>query len=290
MDRLAGKVALVTGAARGQGRAHAVALAREGADVVAIDICTQIPSVPYPMAGAGDLDQTLAEVEKTGRRALGSTTDVRDQSQLNAAVAAGIEEFGRIDIVVINHGIWTRGPLWELTDDSWHDMLDVNLTGVWRTLKAVAPGMIAQHSGSVIIASSASAVRGQPGAAHYSAAKHGANGLMKAAAQELAPHGVRVNAIMPGLVDTGMTDWQGCYEVTGGHPGATRAEHEQGAHYLHADGGLIRPDEVSGIVVFLASDDSARITGAEIPVDGGNLLLPGFNPVPIRSVEVTESP
>jgi SDR family mycofactocin-dependent oxidoreductase len=281
VSRLTGKVALVTGAARGQGRAHAVAMAREGADIVAVDICDQIDSVPYKMGGTADLDQTVAEVEKLDRRIVAHRADARTQAELDAAVTDGLTQLGRIDIVAINHGIWTRGALWDLPDQTWQDMLDVNLTGVWRTIKAVAPTLIEQRAGSVIITSSVNGVEGQPGSAHYTAAKHGALGLMKSAAQEFAPYGVRVNAIMPGFVDSGMTNWPGCYEMTAGHPNATREEHEQAAHHWHADGGLIQPSDISGAVVFLASDDAARITGVALPVDGGHLVLPAFNPAPV---------
>lgn len=188
--------------------------------------------------------------------------------------------FGSIDIVVINHGIWTRGALWDLTDDQWLETIDVNLNGVWRTLKAVAPQLISQQSGSVIITASVNGVEAQAGAAHYTAAKHGALGLMKSAALEFAPHGVRVNAILPGFVDTAMTNWQGCYDMTGGKPGSTRADHELAARHWHAIGGLIKPDEISGAVVFLASDAARRVTGVELPVDGGHLVLSTFNPNP----------
>ncbi|WP_063001577.1 mycofactocin-coupled SDR family oxidoreductase [Nocardia mikamii] len=280
MSRLAGKVALVTGAARGQGRAHAIAMAREGADIVALDMCEQVSTVPYGLADRTDLDQTAAEVEKLGRRIVARPADARRQSEVDAVVADALAEFGRIDVVVVNHGIWSRGALWELSDQTWQDMVDTNLTGVWRTLKAIAPALLRQKSGSVVIVSSVNGIEGQPGSAHYTAAKHGAIGLMKAAAQEFAPHGVRVNAILPGFVDTAMTNWPGCYEMTVGRPGATRAEHEQAARHWHADAGLITPPEISGAVVFLASEEAARITGATLAVDGGHLVLPGFNPVP----------
>jgi NAD(P)-dependent dehydrogenase (short-subunit alcohol dehydrogenase family) len=160
-------------------------------------------------------------------------------------------------------------------------MIDVALTGVWRVLKATAAQLISQKSGSVVLTASVNGVEGQPGSSHYTAAKHGVLGLMKAAALEFAPHGVRVNAVCPGFVDTAMTNWQGCYDMTGGKPGSTRAEHEKNAHHWHAIGGLIQPGEISGAVVWLASDGASRVTGVALPVDGGHLVLPAFNPAPV---------
>lgn len=280
MGRLDGKVAFISGAARGQGRAHAIALAREGADIVAIDICGPIASVDYDLASPADLQQTVELVEKLGRRIVAQEVDARSQARLGEAVSRALSEFGSIDIVVINHGIWTRGNLWELADQTWQDTIDTNLSGVWRVLKAVAPTLIQQSSGSVVITASVNGVEGQAGSAHYTASKHGALGLMKAAAMELAPYGIRVNAILPGFVDTPMTNWQGAWDMTSGHPGGTRAEHEQSARHWHAFGGLMDPADVSGAVVFLASDDASRITGISMPVDSGHLVLSTFNPSP----------
>jgi NAD(P)-dependent dehydrogenase (short-subunit alcohol dehydrogenase family) len=161
-------------------------------------------------------------------------------------------------------------------------MVDVDLTAVWKTLKAVAPLLIGQRRGSVVITSSVNGVEAQAGSAHYTAAKHGALGLMKAAALESAPYGVRANAIMPGFVDTATTNWQGAWDMTSGHEGGTRAEHEVAARHWHAFGGLIDPADTdsSGAVVFLASDEAAPFTGIEMPVDSGHLVLSTFNPAP----------
>lgn len=277
MDRLKGKVALITGAARGQGRAHALAFAREGADVIAVDNCRQIGSVPYSMSSDDDLEKTTEGVRAAGRRALALRADVRSRDELSTAVASATSEFGGIDVVLINHGIWTRSPLWELSEESWQDMIDVNLTGAWRTLAVVAPVLIRQRSGSVILVSSTDGVEGQNGAAHYTAAKAGVLGLMRSAAQELAEYGIRCNAICPGFVDTPMTDWQGCYDLTGGKPGSTRDDQEKHAYRWNAIGGIIQPEEISGATVFLASDEASRITGVVLPVDAGHLVLPAYN-------------
>ncbi|MCE3551122.1 mycofactocin-coupled SDR family oxidoreductase [Pseudonocardia sp. RS11V-5] len=280
MGRLSGKVALVTGAARGQGRSHALAMAREGADIVAVDICEQIETVPYGLATPADLKETVEQVEALDRRVLARQVDARDQAQLDSVVADAVTEFGGIDIVAVNHGIWTRGALWDLSEDTWQDMVDTNLTAVWKTVKAVSWHLRERRRGSIILTSSVNGVEGQAGSAHYTAAKHGVIGLMKAAAMEFAPYRVRVNAIMPGFVDTNMTNWQGAWDMTSGHEGGTRAEHEQAARHWHAFGGLMAPSDISGAVVFLASDDSARITGIEMPVDSGHLVLSTFNPAP----------
>jgi SDR family mycofactocin-dependent oxidoreductase len=283
MGTLEGKVALVTGSARGQGLAHATALAEQGATVVLVDICEQIASVPYGLAT--DEDLTLAEksVAAIGGQVLARKVDARSSQQLDDVVAEVVDRFGSIDIVVVNHGIWSRGALWDLSETDWQDMIDVSLTGVWRVLKATAAQLISQKSGSVVLTASVNGIEGQPGSSHYTAAKHGVLGLMKAAALEFAPHGVRVNAICPGFVDTAMTNWQGCYDMTGGKPGSTRAEHEQNAHHWHAIGGLIQPGEISGAVVWLASDGASRVTGVALPVDGGHLVLPAFNTAPVFS-------
>ncbi|MGK2237489.1 MAG: SDR family mycofactocin-dependent oxidoreductase [Rhodococcus sp. (in: high G+C Gram-positive bacteria)] len=280
MGSLDGKVALVTGAARGQGLAHAVALAEQGATVVLVDICDQIASVPYGLATDEDLVLAEKAVSAVGGSVLAKKVDARSSEQLAELVKEVATQFGSIDVVVVNHGIWTRGALWDLTDTDWQDMMDVSLTGVWRVLKAVAPQLNHQRSGSVILTASVNGLEGQPGSSHYTAAKHGVLGLMKAAALEFAPFGVRVNAICPGFVDTAMTNWQGCYDMTGGKPGSTREEHEKNAYHWHAIGGLIEPTQISGAVVFLASESASRITGVALPVDGGHLVLPTFNPAP----------
>lgn len=280
MGSLEGKVALVTGAARGQGLSHATALAEQGATVVLVDICEEIGSVPYGLATDEDLALAEKTVATVGGRVLAKKVDARSSEQLDAVVSDLVSQFGSLDVVVANHGIWTRAALWDLTDTEWNDTLDVNLTGVWRVLKAVAPQLNKQRRGSVVLTASVNGIEGQAGSAHYTAAKHGVLGLMKAAALEFAPFGVRVNAICPGFVDTPMTNWQGCYNMTGGKPGSTREDHEKSAYHWHAIGGLIQPSEISGAVVFLASESASRITGVALPVDAGHLVLSTFNPAP----------
>ena len=178
MADLIGKVALVTGAARGQGRAHALALAAAGADIIATDICKPIASAPYDLATPDDLAQTVAEVEKLDRRVVSMECDIRSSAALDAAVAAGLDQFGKIDILIANAGIWALGRLWELTDEQWQDVVDTNLTGAWRSVKAVVPAMIGNGGGSIVLTSSVNGLKAGAGMTHYVAAKHGVLGLM----------------------------------------------------------------------------------------------------------------
>lgn len=285
MGRLDGRVAFVTGGARGQGRSHALAMAREGADIVTLDLTDQIATVSYPMSTPEDLAETVRMVEQLDRRIIAVQGDVRKQEDLDAVRDRALAEFGRIDIVVANAGIWTRAPLWEVTEEDWGEMIATNLTGVWRTIKSFAPSMIeAEAGGSIILIASVNGIEGGAGSGAYVASKHGVLGLMKNAALELAPYGIRVNAVCPGFIDTKMTDWQGAYDMTSGHPNGTREEHEHNSFHWHAlaGRGLMRPEAVSGGVLFFASDESQDITGVALPVDGGHLAIPGFSPAPVR--------
>ena len=285
MARLEGKVALITGGARGQGRAHAVTLAREGADVIVLDIAGQIDSVPYEMARPDDLKQTVSEVEDLDRRAVAIQADVRSQDQLDQAVAEGIATFGKIDILLANAGVWALGPLWELTEEQWRDMVDVVLTGSWHSVKAVAPHMIDRRQGAIVLTSSVNGLEGGPNYAHYTAAKHGVIGLMRSAALELAPYNVRCNAVCPGFIDTKMNDWQGCYDMMAGAPGGTPEDRAEAARNWSALAGrsLLKPTTVSKAVLWLVSDDAEDVTGVALPVDGGHMVLPGFNAAPAGS-------
>jgi SDR family mycofactocin-dependent oxidoreductase len=283
MSRLSGKVAFVTGAARGQGRAHAIALAAAGADIVAFDLCDDVATAQYPMATQDDLRETVKAVEEHGRRILSVIGDVRSAEALDGAVAQALDAFRRIDVLVANAGIWDLGPLWELTEEQWQTMLDINLTGVWRTVKSVVPTMIAQRSGSIVLTSSVNGFEAGAGMTHYVAAKHGVLGLMRNAALELGPHNIRCNAVCPGIVDTKMNDWQGAYDMMAGRPGGTAEDRRVAAYNWSAlaGRGLLEPDAVSSAVVWLASDDAGVVTGVALPVDGGHAVLPGMNPSPV---------
>jgi SDR family mycofactocin-dependent oxidoreductase len=284
MGRVSDKVALITGAGKGQGRAHAVRLAEEGADLVLVDICRQIDSVAYPLATPDDLDQTARQVEALGRRAVTGVADVRDQAALDAVVKQAIAELGKIDLVVANAGIWTLARFWELTDEQWEDSTAVNLTGVWRTAKAVAPHMIERREGAMVLISSSNGYEAGANCAHYTAAKHGVIGLMRTIALELAPYGVRCNVVCPGAMNTDMLRWQGAYDMMAGHPGASADQLDRAGHHWTAlaHHGLLEPSETtSQAVLWLLSDEAKAVTGTVLPVDGGHNVLPGLNPSPV---------
>lgn len=272
MTRVEGRVAFITGAARGQGRAHAVRLAEEGADVIAVDACTSLPTVDYPMPSEHDLEETAELVRKTGRRAVTAVADIRDSAALARAVRAGVDELGRLDIVCANAGILSIGAVHELDDESWSDMIDINLTGQWRTLKATIPVLIEQgRGGSIIMTSSSAGVKGFPGLSHYTAAKHGVIGLMRSAANELAAHSIRVNALIPTNVDTDLIQNDGIYRLFRPDlesPGRDDlAEVASGLNILPIP--WVETRDIANAVLFLASDEARYITGSPFFVDAG---------------------
>ncbi|MGY1639193.1 mycofactocin-coupled SDR family oxidoreductase [Geodermatophilus sp. SYSU D00742] len=270
MGRVEGKVALITGAARGQGRSHAVRLAQEGADVIAVDACQDLPSVPYPGAGEHDLAETVKEVEALDRRILARVADVRDLAALQGVVDEGLSQFGHIDVVVANAGILSFGGVLELDEDVWQDVVDVNLTGVWKTVRAAAPSMVERgQGGSIILTSSVAGLVAYLGFAHYVSAKHGVTGLMRAMAMELAPHMIRVNSVHPTTVDTPMVQNPATYELFG----LGGADREEAARAFRAVNALPVPwidaVDVSNAVLYLASDESRYVTGLTMTVDAG---------------------
>jgi NAD(P)-dependent dehydrogenase (short-subunit alcohol dehydrogenase family) len=240
--------------------------------------------VPYTMARQDDLDETAKQVEALDRRILALKGDVRDQGQLDAAVAQGIAEFGQIDILIANAGIWTMAPFWELTDDQWDEMIGVNLTGVWKSAKAVAPHMIERQTGSIVITSSTNGIEPGLNYAHYVAAKHGVIGLMKNIALELAPYGIRCNSINPGAIRTPMTDHQGAWDMFAGHPGGTEADLIEGGYHFTALKGtsFMDPQVIADTALYLNSGLAAKVTGVTIPVDAGHLILTGVNATPSK--------
>ncbi len=284
MGMLEGKVALITGGARGQGRAHAVTCAREGADVILVDIAEQMATVPYALATQADLDETVGQIEAHDRRALAIAADVRSQAQLDEAVSRGIAELGKIDILIANAGIWTQAPFWELTEDQWDEMIGVNLTGVWKSAKSVAPHMIERQSGSIVITSSVNGLEPGVNYAHYVSAKHGVVGLMRNIALELAPHGIRCNSINPGAILTPMTDQPGAWDMFAGHEGGTKEDMLEGGYSFHALKGatFLSPQVIADTALYLNSDLAASVTGVTIPVDAGHMLLTGVNQAPVR--------
>jgi SDR family mycofactocin-dependent oxidoreductase len=278
VGRVEGKVALITGAARGQGRAHAVRLAEEGADIIALDNCRDVETVPYPGATEDDLTQTVKLVEATDRRILPVVADVRDLPALEAAVRQAVATFGGIDIVIANAGIATfgatRGSALELDERAWQTMLDVNLTGVWKTVKAAAPAMIERRrGGSIILISSVAGLLAYPNMAPYVAAKHGVTGLMRTLAVELAPHNIRVNSVHPGAVDTPMVANPPSWKLFTGVDGGTRDEAAQimtGMNALRVP--WLDVGDITPAIVYLASDESRCVTGTTTVIDAGASL------------------
>jgi SDR family mycofactocin-dependent oxidoreductase len=270
MARLDGKVALITGAARGMGRSHALRLAADGADILALDICADIPSVAYPLGTPEDLEETVAGVEKADRRALAVTADVRDAEAIKAAVERGVAEFGRLDIVIANAGIAL--PAWGIGDpQAFHDQIAVNLTGVWNTVHAAAPAMIeAGNGGSVVLISSVMGLSGRTGGGNgaadgYTAAKHGQVGLMRAWARWLAPHDIRVNTIHPSGVATPMVLNDAMAVLF-----ADKPPPEKGADVGNLlDVTILQPEVISNAVAWLVSDEARYVTGVALPVDAG---------------------
>ena len=274
MAKLSGKVALITGAARGQGRSHAVRLAEDGADIVAVDIVAPIPTACYPPPLPADLQLTAKLAEGEGARVLAVEADVRDQAALDDTVARALAAFGRIDIVVANAGTFSHAPAWELSDDQWQDVVDVNLTGVWRTIKACVPSMIALgRGGAVVLTSSVTGLHGYANIASYAAAKHGVNGLMRTLANELGPHGIRVNSVCPGLINTDMMMNDEIYALF--RPDVANPTLEDAREAFRAKQLLpmdwLEPRDVSNAIAFLVSEEARAITGVALPVDGGQL-------------------
>jgi (-)-trans-carveol dehydrogenase len=271
VGRVAGKVAFITGAARGQGREHAVRLAEEGADIIGVDVCADIEGVGYPGATEADLDETAALVEKSGRRVVTAKADVRDADSLTAAVERAVAEVGPIDIVVANAGIsGTPAPAAMIERSAWQTMLDINLTGVWQTVAAALPHMT-NGGGSIILVSSMLGLRGGGYMAHYASAKHGLVGLMHSLANELAPQWIRVNSIHPGNIRTPMLDneqFRRMMRPDLPEPTVDDAGEVVGQFHMLPKA-LIEPRAVSNAVLFLASDEAQYITGAALPIDAG---------------------
>lgn len=270
--RLEDKVALITGAARGIGRAQAVRFAQEGADIVALDVCGPIDTVLVPHSTPDDLDTTASLIREAGGRVHTEIVDVRDLAGMRAATDRGAARFGGLDVVCATAGITSRGMAVELDENAWRTMLDVNLTGVWHTCRAGAPHLIARGAGSVILTSSIAGLRGLVGVAHYTAAKHGVVGLMRSMANELAPHHVRVNCVNPTNVDTPMIQndvVSSAFRPDLDRP-PTRAEFADAARSMNMLAvPWIDPLDVANAALFLASDEARYITAITLPVDAG---------------------
>ncbi|MGY1809922.1 mycofactocin-coupled SDR family oxidoreductase [Blastococcus sp. SYSU D00669] len=264
--RLEGKVAFITGAARGQGRAHAVRLAAEGADVIALDICRDAETTSYPGPTVEDLEETARLVEEQGRRVVARPADIRDFEGLSAVVEEGVGELGRLDVVVANAGICSAAMSWEIPVEKWRETIDTNLTGTFFTVKATVPTLIEQGTGgSIIITSSVAGLRGLPFLADYAASKHGVVGLAKTMANELAQFGIRVNTLHPHGVATGMQPSE-MFELTQEYA-ATLGPIFMGS----LPDPISTPEDMAHAVAFLASEESRHVTGIQLPVDLGTL-------------------
>ncbi len=272
VGRVAGKVAFITGAARGQGREHAIRLAEEGADIIAVDVCGDIEGAPYPLATEADLDETAALVEKLDRRVVAAKADVRDLDALRGALQQGVDELGRPDIVIANAGIsGSPAPAALIEEAAWQTMLDINITGVWHTIKVAVPHMSDGRGGSIILVSSMLGLRGGGYMAHYASAKHAVVGLMNSLANELAPQWIRVNSIHPGNILTPMIDNEQFHRTL--RPDLAEPTMADAAeligHFHMLPVPYFEARAVSNAVLFLASDEAKYITGAALPIDAG---------------------
>lgn len=266
MGKLEGRVAFITGAARGQGRSHAVRLAQEGADIIAVDICRQVASVPYAMSTPEDLATTVMEVEALDRRIVAAQADVRDAAGLEAALATGVAELGPVDIVLANAGIAPMSV--DDADDAWQDVIDINLTGVFNTIEVTIPAMIERgQGGAIVLTSSTAGLTGfggrNRGGIGYTAAKHGVVGLMRTYANSLAPHRIRVNSIHPTGVNTPMVVNDAIQKIL--------AQTDFTALQNALPVQMVEPVDISNAIAWLVSDDARYVTGITLPVDAGFL-------------------
>jgi SDR family mycofactocin-dependent oxidoreductase len=270
--RVEGKVAFITGAARSQGRSHALRLAQEGADIIAVDLAGPVESIRmYPPATEADLAETVRQVEALDRRIIATKADVRDTAALKAAVDEGVAQLGRLDIVLANAGVFEIQPALELTDDAWREMIDINLTGVWNTCKVALPHLIEGGGGAIVLTSSTAGLKGTPNTIHYTAAKHGVVGIMRTLANEFAQHSIRVNTVHPTGVDTVMIQNEKTWGLFA--PDDPAPSREKAEPIFQSTNALpvpwVEPVDISNAILFLVSDEARYITGVTLPVDAG---------------------
>lgn len=271
--RVEGKVAFITGAARSQGRSHALRLAQEGADIIAVDIAGPVPSIQmYPPATEDDLAETVRQVEALDRRIVATKADVRDTAALKAAVDEGVAQLGRLDIVLANAGVFEIQPALEVSDDAWREMIDINLTGVWNTCKVALPHLIeGGRGGAMVLTSSTAGLKGTPNTIHYTAAKHGVVGIMRTLANEFAQHSIRVNSVHPTGVDTVMIQNEKTWGLFA--PDDPAPSREKAEPIFQSTNALpvpwVEPVDISNAILFLVSDEARYITGVTLPVDAG---------------------
>lgn len=263
--RMEGKVVFITGAARGQGRSHAIRLAQEGADIIGIDICAPVPNVLYRASTQDELNETVATVDSLGRRMIATVLDVRDLGSMTQFLSRSVTELGGLDVVVANAAICIPGRWDDVTPQVWGDTIDINLTGAWKTVQASAPHLVAQRSGPIILVSSEAGLDAKPFLSAYVARKFGITGLAKALAQELGEYNVRVNSVHPSAVDTPMSGGNTMQTFLADHPRLAAA-------FSHAlPTGRMDPVNISEAVLYLASDESRYVTAHALAVDGGSL-------------------
>jgi SDR family mycofactocin-dependent oxidoreductase len=273
--RVAGKVAFITGAARSQGRSHAIRLAQEGADIIAVDLAGPVESVTaYPGATEEDLAETVKEVEALDRRIIATKADVRDSAALKAALDDGVAQLGKLDIVCANAGIYQIHPALELDDAGWQETIDINLTGVWNTVKVALPHLVANQGGSIILTSSTAGLKGLANSVHYNAAKHGVVGIMRTIGNEFGAQNIRVNSIHPTAVNTIMIQnpqvW-GLFDPA--NPNPTRESAEAAFKTINVlPVPWVEPVDISNAILFLASDEARYVTGVTLPVDAGFMI------------------
>jgi SDR family mycofactocin-dependent oxidoreductase len=283
MLRHEGKVVLITGAARGIGRATAELFAVQGASVVACDIAENVPQAQAATATVSDLEETGRFVRGHGAACLTRIVDVRDQVSVDSAVAAALAEFGRIDVAIANAGIMHSEPFWEVDEQTWQAVLDINLAGVWRMAKAVTPHMIERLSGVILATASVQARTARRRLGAYTASKHGVAGLMKSIALELGEYNIRANTVLPGAIHTPMIDNDSAGEL---NPNAEEGENRRTSYFRRMSvlrkRSVLAPSAIANAFSWLASDEAEQVTGVELAVDAGSLVLPGYNGSPVR--------
>lgn len=273
--RFEGQVVFITGAAHGMGRAHALAFARAGANLVLCDACRQYSTVPYPLAQPQELEALVTEIEQLGVAVVAAQVDVTQLVAMQNLVEQAEGTLGPIDIVVANAGLYSFAPSWELSEQQWDETINVDLKGVWVTCKVCIPSMLPRRSGKIICIASTAGMKGMANLAHYVAAKHGVLGLVKTLAIELAPYNINVNAVCPTSVDTAMCRNQALYDVFAGGSGP-QATQEHMLHLMNQinlfpDRNLLPPEAISAAVLWLASDEAQHMTGCALPIDAGYL-------------------
>ncbi len=281
--RHAGKVALVSGAARGQGREIALRLAREGADLAVFDLCAAPETSQYPGATREELDETVRLVEAEGRRCIAAIVDARDHAAVSGFVDDVVERTGRLDMVCANAGLVTWVPFLELTPAQWSEVMDINVTGVFNTVQPALRHMVERRSGSIVITSSCNAVEPGLSIGHYTTSKHAVLGLTKNLALEFGPFRIRVNTVMPSTVNTVMGHNSTNLKWIFGRDDATEEEYLAATRQWHAlrNQPALPPAAIADVVSWLCGPDARYITGAAVPVDAGHLVLPGFNHEPL---------